>query len=456
MKILTILLLTFFSATLYISCREPEPFPESKLDERLSGGRNTVDDKTSRSFSNPFPGLSEYDSRVHAFGDAQFSQTFVTAPATVNSGLGPIFNNVSCISCHHNDGIGVPTTGEAQSSLLLRISLPGTDEHGGSRPVPGYGTQIEDKATFGKQPECRINIAYTYNTFTFRDGETCELRTPAYTLTDLYIPISGYLLSPRLAPPVFGLGLLEAVPEALILSLQDPADLNNDGIRGKANYVWDPATQSTQLGRFGWKANTALLLTQTAAAYNQDMGITTVLFPKESSSGQKQDDKLNDDPEISATVLHSVAYYVQTLGVPARRNVSDRQVLRGKEIFNAAKCISCHTETLTTGTNVAFPQISNQVIHPYTDMLLHDMGRGLADDRPDFLAGPADWRTAPLWGIGLYETVNYPAYFLHDGRARTLTEAILWHGGEADYSVNYFKDLLKVDRDALIAFLKSL
>ncbi len=442
--------------SLLSSCRDPEPFPESMHDERLSGGSNTVFDKTSGAFSNPFPGLSAYDSRVHAFGDAQFSQTFVTAPATVNSGLGPLFNNVSCVSCHHNDGIGVPTTGEAQSSLLMRISLPGTDEHGAPRPVPGYGTQLEDKATFGKMPECRINISYTYNTFRFPDGETCELRTPVYSLTNLYIPISGYLLSPRLAPPVFGLGLLEAVTETSILALQDPADINHDGVRGKANYVWDPATQSVKLGRFGWKANTASLLTQVAAAYNQDMGITSSIFPKESSYGQQQDDKLQDDPEISATVLHSVAYYMQTLSVPARRNVTDRRVLRGKEIFKAAKCNSCHVETLTTGTNMAFSQVSNQTIHPYTDLLVHDMGKGLADDRPDFLAGPADWRTAPLWGIGLFETVNYPAFFLHDGRARNFTEAILWHGGEADYSVEYFKKLLKIDRDALITFLKSL
>lgn len=438
-------------------CRKPELFPEEGYDERLSGGSQTAFDNTSQAFSHVFDGMNAYDQMIHGLGDVHFEQTFVTAPAPVNSGLGPAFNNVSCLSCHHNDGIGVPTAGEAQSSLLMRISLPGADHHGGPLPVPGYGTQLQDKAIFGKSPECSVNISYSFQSFSFADGETYELRTPSYTLTNLYKPIDGsYLLSPRLAPPVFGLGLLEAVPEYEIVANADVNDANADGISGKPNYVWDPATQSMQLGRFGLKANTASLLNQVAAAYNNDIGITNKVFPKETTWGQSQLDNLNDDPELPDSILNAVKFYVQTLQVPARRNVTDANVIRGKNIFMNAKCASCHLPTLTTDVNVAFSQLSNQSIHPYTDLLLHDMGEGLADDRPDFAADGQEWRTAPLWGVGLFETVNYPAYYLHDGRARTLLEAIMWHGGEAGPSKNYVEQLSKEERDDLLSFLESL
>jgi CxxC motif-containing protein (DUF1111 family) len=210
------------------------------------------------------------------------------------------------------------------------------------------------------------------------------------------------------------------------------------------------------IGRFGLKANTATILTQVAAAYVNDIGITNEIFPKETISGQSQSDQLGDDPELPDSILHAVKFYAQTLQVPARRNVTNPDVIKGKQLFMAANCGSCHIQTMVTDVNVSFPQVSNQVIHPYTDLLLHDMGEGLADNRPDFDADGREWRTAPLWGVGLFETVNYPGYYLHDGRARTLVEAIMWHGGEATASKNYFQDLSKADRDALLKFLKSL
>nr|WP_255486872.1 di-heme oxidoredictase family protein [Mucilaginibacter sp. SP1R1] len=438
-------------------CQKAADFPADKYDDRLSGGFATVFDITSHAFSNMFPGMATYDQEVHAFGDAAFNKSFVTAPAPINSGLGTIFNNTSCISCHHNDGIGLPTAGELQSSLLVRISLPGTDAHGGPVAVPGYGLQLQDKAVFGKVPECKVNITYDYQTYSFADGETYNLRAPTYTLTNLYTAISGsYMLSPRLAPPMFGLGLLEAVPESEIVAFADPNDANGDGIKGKANYVWDVTTQSRQLGRFGWKANTASILTQVAAAYNQDIGITNRIFPVESSYGQSQYDGLKDDPELPDSTLNAVKFYATTLAVPARRDVTDADTKRGELLFKQANCVGCHKQTLTTGVNVAFPPLSNQVIHPYTDLLVHDMGPGLADNRPDFGAGPQDWRTASLWGIGLFQKVNNPGYYLHDGRARTITEAIMWHGGEAAASKNYFAKLSKADRDSMLKFLNSL
>jgi CxxC motif-containing protein (DUF1111 family) len=439
-------------------CRKPEPFEEGQYDERMSGGIQTAFDGTSRAFTHPFTGLSEYDLNSHSAGDAGFELTFITAPSIYNNGLGPAFNNVSCVSCHHNDGIGVPTAGETQSSLLMRISYPGVDEHGGAVAVPGYGTQIQDKSVHGSIPEAKVNITYSNHQYTFPDGEMYELREPAYALTDMDTPIYGsYMLSPRLAPPVFGLGLLEAIPEEQILALADVNDIDHDGISGKPNYVWNPLTKRKELGRFGLKLNTASILVQVAAAFNNDIGITSYVFKNETTAGQlHQSDQYNDDPEISDSILNAVKFYMQTLQVPARRNVTDPQVMKGKQIFKDAKCVSCHNTDFTTAVDVSFPLLSNQRIHPYTDMLLHDMGPGLADGRPDFDADGSEWRTSPLWGVGLFEAVNYPAYYLHDGRARTLTEAIMWHGGEAQQSKDYFGHLSKEDRDTLLKFLKSL
>jgi CxxC motif-containing protein (DUF1111 family) len=456
-KVLLTALILGFVLTLS-RCRKAEPFNEVEYDERMSGGSQTAFDGTSQAFAHPFTGMNEYDDAMHGVGDAGFEVPFMTSPAAVNGGLGPAFNNVSCASCHHNDGSGVPTAGEHQSSLLMRISFPGMDEHGGPVPVPNYGTQIQDKANSGSLPEAKVNISYSNQTFSFPDGEAYELRAPSYSLSELHAPINGtYMLSPRLAPPVFGLGLLEAVPEEAIVALADPGDVNHDGIFGKPNYVWNPYTKRKELGRFGLKLNTSTILVQVAAAYNNDIGITSYIFGNETSYGQEnQSDGISDDPEIRDSILIAVKFYMETLQVPARRNVTDPQVMRGKQIFKEANCTGCHNPNFTTRVNVAFPPVSNQRIHPYTDMLLHDMGEGLADGRPDFNATGSEWRTSALWGLGLRDAVNYPAFYLHDGRARTITEAIMWHGGEAQQSKEYVEHLSRDDRAALLKFLKSL
>lgn len=457
MKKLKIIAALAVVIVLLVKCQKSTVFPASQYNDQLSGGDETAFDATSKAFGSMFTGMGTYDEHIHILGDLVFNQTFVTSPAPVHQGLGPIYNNTACTNCHHNDGIGVPTAGDLQSSLLMRISLPGTDANGGPLPVPGYGLQLQDKAVFGKVPECKVNIVYTTQIGTFPDGEQYELRAPAYTLSDMYMPVSGtYLLSPRLAPPMIGLGLLEAVPESEILQGADPNDANGDGIKGHANYVYDVATGKKMLGRFGWKANTASVLTQVATAFNQDMGITSSILPVESSYGQSQYDGLKDDPELPDSLLNAVKFYAQTLQVPARRNPTDATIKRGEALFVTAKCATCHRQTLTTGVDVARPYLSNQVIHPYTDMLVHDMGPGLADNRPDYLANGQEWRTAPLWGLGLYTAVNNPGYYLHDGRARTITEAIMWHGGEAQRSVNYFTSLSSADRAAMLKFLQSL
>ncbi len=438
-------------------CRKADQFDETQYDPRLSGGLATVFDETSRAFGHEIDGMNEADIHAHEVGDRSVEQTFVTAPAPVNSGLGPVFSNVSCISCHHNDGKGSPTSGFVNSSMLFRLSILGTDAHGGPLPVPGFGLQLQDLATFGVTPEAKVAISYSNQIITFPDGEIVTLRVPAYTINNPYTPLPGtYLFSPRMAPPFFGLGLLQNISETTILSHADETDSDGDGISGKANYVWDAYLNKTMIGRFGMKANTATILTQVAAAYSQDMGVTNYLFPTESSFGQPQYDNRNDDTELQDSVLNGVAFYIKSLAVPARRNVLDPVNISGEQIFKQINCSSCHLPTVQTGVDVTFPQLSNQRIHPYTDLLLHDMGAGLADNRPDFLATGSEWKTPALWGIGLFERTNGTPFYLHDGRARTIEEAILWHGGEAETSKNKFKELSTSDRKALVKFIKSL
>lgn len=441
------------------SCRKAELLSESDWNEWLSGGKQTLFDESARAFSSMFPDMSPFNQFIHGIGDKAFSATHVSAPAPINPGLGPIFNNVSCSSCHIADGRGRPPLNPSEpiSAMLIRLSIPGVGAHGEPLNVPGFGTQLQQRAIAGSIKEADVLVTYTDQNYTFPDGETYSLRTPHYQLTNPYMALpSNVMISPRMAPPVFGLGLLEAVDESTILTYADEYDANGDGISGKPNYVWDVLSNSTKLGRFGWKANNPTILQQSAGAYNEDMGITNYVFPTESSHGQIQYDTRNDDPELPDSLLRAVSFYVQTLAVPVRRNASDPEVLHGKELFTQASCASCHRPSMVTGVHVELPEVSNTRIFPYTDLLLHDMGEGLADHRPDFKADGREWRTPPLWGIGLTQKVNGHNFFLHDGRARSLEEAILWHGGEAENSVQYYKNLSKSDRQALLKFLQSL
>ena len=343
--------------------------------------------------------------------------------------------------------------------MLFRVSLPNPegDVTQGPVPVPGFGTQLNNRAIFGVPPEGTVTIDYTEGELTTGDGVKVHLRTPNYRIENAYQPLPDDVeISPRVAPVVFGLGLLEAIPESTILALVDEADRDGDGISGKANFVWDVQKNGLSLGRFGWKANQPTLLQQVASAYHDDIGITTSLLPRESSDGQPQYDRRGDDPELSDEILDVVTFYVQTLAVPARRDLDDPLVQHGEELFESAGCSGCHVPTLRTGTLADVPAVSNQTIHLYTDLLLHDMGPGLADNRPDFLASGSEWRTPPLWGIGLVKVVNGHTNFLHDGRARGLLEAILWHGGEAEQSRESVQQMSASDRAALLDFLESL
>ncbi|MBP6829093.1 MAG: c-type cytochrome [Saprospiraceae bacterium] len=444
---------------LFIACKDGPEAPATDEREYNAGGATTVFGEHSQVFQQPASNLTAQEVDEHFKADANFEAIFVTAPATIQGGLGPLFNQTSCSGCHIRNGRAVFPASPADDpgGLLFRLSLPGEGSLGESLEVPGFGGQLQTKSVFGKQPEGRVSVQFIEELVQFVDGEKVALRKPVFVFNDLYaaFPANG-LISPRIAPPVFGLGLLEAIPETAVLAHADENDADGDGISGKPNYVWNVATQSKGLGRFGWKAGQPTLLQQTAAAYNGDMGVTTTMFQQENCTGQPQCDDLADDPEVDLETLKSTAFYTQSLAVPAARNLDDPDVQRGKKIFTKVKCGACHTPSFTTGAHPEYDFLSGQLIFPFTDLLLHDMGEGLADNRPDHRADGREWRTPPLWGIGLTQTVSGHTNFLHDGRARNLTEAILWHGGEAESARQRVLQLSAGERNALLAYLQSL
>ncbi|MBI5774025.1 MAG: c-type cytochrome [Verrucomicrobia bacterium] len=434
------------------------------LGEEWSGGETTVFDTTRNAFSLPAHNLAGERRAAFFVGNSFFNQNWITAPGSpaARDGLGPLFNTRSCSACHFKDGRSrPPEPGQPMAVMLLRISVPGAGAHGGARPDPVYGDQIQGDAILGVPREADVLVDYTEKPGTFADGEKYSLRHPRYRLENLgYGPVAKNLLtSPRTAPAMIGMGLLEAVPEAALRALADPEDNNRDGISGKINRVWSMAKKGMAVGRFGWKAEQPTVLEQTAGAFAGDIGITSSLAPEENHTARQEvcvKQPNGGAPEASDRILHDVAFYGRTLGVPARRHWSDPRVRRGQVLFTELQCAACHVPELKTGDWPEFPELARQTIRPYTDLLLHDLGEELADDRPVFQAGGREWRTTPLWGIGLVERVNGHTFFLHDGRARNLTEAILWHGGEAEASREKFRALSRADRAAVIAFLESL
>ncbi len=438
---------------------QPGPTPDELA---MSGGEGTVFDTSATAFALPLRDLSILDRRAFAVGNNFFNDNWVTAPASTEGrdGLGPTFNAQSCSSCHFHDGRAEPpeSVDDPELGLLLRLSVPGPD--GTPQPVPAYGDQLQDRAINGVPAEATVHLTYTDVAGHFVDGTPYTLQTPTYELVDpAFGPLpAGLQVSPRLAPPVFGVGLLEAVPEDVVLEGADADDADGDGISGRPNHVVDVATGGTSLGRFGWKANVPTVEQQVAGAFHGDIGITTSLFPEQNCPPEQTACLAAPNggtPEVDDIKLDRVTFYTRTLAVPARRDVGAPDTTAGEQVFTELGCSSCHRPELTTG-DADVAGLSNQVIRPYTDLLLHDMGPGLADGRPDGEATGTEWRTTPLWGIGLTETVSRHTRFLHDGRARNLTEAVLWHGGEAAAATEGFKALSAAERAALLAFLESL
>jgi CxxC motif-containing protein (DUF1111 family) len=395
-------------------------------------------------------------------GNAFFKRNWVTAPSSTSDldGLGALFNARSCSSCHFLDGKGEPGFEKGQSSaLLFRLSIP--TEAGGTLAEPNYGNQFNHLSILGVKEEGQVNIEYEELNGTYPDGQSYSLRKPHYTFTNLNYGTmqEDVMVSPRIAPQIIGLGLLEAVDENDILNLADPNDKNSDGISGRPNYVKDFTGDSLELGRFGWKANQPNVKQQVAAAFQGDMGLSSSLFSDENetlSQARFINTVTGGYPEVSDDILERVTLYSQVLAVPKRRDAENQNTLQGQQLFTEIACSSCHNPSFITADHSDIPEFEGEKIYPYTDLLLHDMGEALADHRPDGLATGIEWRTPPLWGVGLVKTVNGHTTLLHDGRARNVEEAILWHGGEAENSKNQFKKLSKIERLNLIAFVNSL
>ncbi|HEY4366981.1 MAG TPA: di-heme oxidoredictase family protein [Steroidobacteraceae bacterium] len=431
------------------------------------GGTTTLAIANENAYARPIPTTAEADLRKFTFGNRLFNTNWVTAPASASGfdGLGPVFNRVSCSSCHIRDGRGQPPTGDDQplESMLIRLSLPGSPEQG-PKPVPHYGDQLNEKAIRGVPAEGRTIVKYKERNGKYPDGTSYSLAVPSYSFADLgFGPFPRTMLfSARVAPPVFGLGLLDAVADSTLLALADEEDSNRNGISGRVNRVWNRASGRVSVGRFGWKANQPSLRQQIAGAALGDIGLTTSLFPDEnvaagqSAAAAAPSGSQQGEPELQDEFFEKLVFYSASLAVPAARNVHDPDVQSGALLFARIECTACHVPTLQTGDHPEIPQLSRQTIHPFTDLLLHDMGKDLADGRPDFLASGSEWRTPPLWGIGLTDAVNRHTRFLHDGRARSLEEAILWHGGEAQPARNRFMRLNKSDRDRVLQFLRSI
>ena len=441
----------------------------------LSAGSFTTAESDANAFSIPIAMLSTEQAEQFTKGKEQFNEAWVVAPEPGGVwGLGPTFNEDRCAHCHVNNGRAqAPENGEeAVRGMLIRLSIPGQTKQGAPNPHPAYGDQLQNRGIPGRVPgEGQAVITYQTREVSLADGEKVVLRVPKIQFLALQFGELGQdiMISPRIAPAMVGLGLLEAVPEETILALA--AKQEKSGVGGRPNYVWDYENSKTVLGRFGWKANQPNLRQQTAAAFFGDIGATSEFFPEEncpsvqvqcldlpsaSKCGGQGGCTGNYRPEVVPSRLTNITLYLQALAVPARRNVDDAEVKRGEGLFAHANCGACHVPRLETGSKPAIAAAANLVIHPYTDLLLHDMGEALADGRPDFRASGREWRTPPLWGIGLTRTVSGHNNLLHDGRARDVSEAILWHGGAADKSRESFRNMPKADRAALVKFVESL
>ncbi len=353
-------------------------------------------------------------------------------------------------------------SGEPLDTVLIRLSVPGADPiTGGVLPDPTYGGQLQPFGVGGATGEGDVLVHWEEVTGTYDDGTPYTLRRPRYEFTALgFGPMpANILFSPRAAPQMIGLGLLEAIPEEVILAQADPEDADGNGISGRAQRSWDPLTEQRVLGRFGWKAEQPTVHHQSAGAFLGDMGITSSLHPVNNCPAPQLDCANaihGGEPEIDDELLAKVVFYSRTLSVPARRNYDDPEVLHGRELFRDSGCTNCHGGPYTTGSIEGMPEVEGQYIWPYTDLLLHDMGDELADGRPTYDADGNEWRTAPLWGIGMIPSVNSHNALLHDGRARGVAEAVLWHGGEAEQARDNFKALSASDRAALVRFVESL
>lgn len=462
-------------------------FSKAEDFELKQGGAGTSRKRVNQdSFSQSSANITFEEEGTFKLGNALFRKNWVSSPSSTlaSDGLGPLFNARACQACHIKDGRGHPPENNPDAtSMFFRLAREAetederkavADKVALNFPDPIYGGQLQDFAVPGLRAEGRMKIDYTEVPFTFPDGTTASLRKPSYSVSDLaYGPMNPETtLSPRVTPQMIGLGLVEQIHPSDILANADPDDRDGDGISGKASIVREKVIQrSTKggdltLGRFGWKAEMPTIRQQSADAFAGDIGISNPNAPRDWGDCTEAEtacramptgvQKHLGDTEAPDPILDLVTFYSQHLALPARRDVSKPDVLKGKQAFYESGCIACHTPKFVTRRDAANPADAFQLIWPYSDFLLHDMGEGLADGQRVGDATGTEWRTAPLWGTGLTQRVNGHTFFLHDGRARNLTEAILWHGGEATKARDKFAALPKDERDALVTFLESL
>ena len=451
-------LMFFFAIIAFYTSLGKVTHPE----KAYSGGAMTRWDSGKNAFNLPTPNLSSANRSSFFVGDSFFKQNWIAAPASANArdGVGPFFNARSCSACHQRDGRGrVPDENEEPVGLLFRISRIASSERGAPAPHPIYGEQLQNFALNDLKPEVSIRVKWEKQKGAFQDGERFELRKPTYTMTNWREgpPKKPFRLSSRLAPQVFGVGLLQAIPEDIIKQWSDPNDSDGDGISGRLQRI-ETSFGETKIGRFGWKAEQPNLRAQTAKALHTDMGLSSSVHPQDLDHQEipRQNYPKGGEPEVEDHILDHLSKYPMLLGVPGRRDTEDPKVKTGEELFNKLQCSQCHKAEVKTGKIKGVPEVSSQRIQPFTDLLLHDMGPDLADQRPVFEASGREWRTPPLWGLGLFRKVNGYLFLLHDGRARSIEEAILWHGGEAENSKKTFLQLDRKERDRLKNFLLSL
>jgi CxxC motif-containing protein (DUF1111 family) len=458
------------SAPLLFACSSNDESPNDALPadpaEQFPGGATT---NTLLLGANAFikaaSNITEEHEGLFYSGNSFFNQGWVQAPASteLRDGLGPLFNARSCSACHFKDGRGSPPLAENEDfiALLLRLSVPGEGEHGEPVPEPNYGGQLQPFAIADVTREGSPRVTYEAVPGNYADGESYELLAPTYSVEDLRHGdfAEGTMISPRVAPAMSGLGLLQAIPLERLEELADPHDANGDGVSGRINWVWDASQEAKAVGRFGWKAEQPTVRQQSAGALSGDLGITSSLFSQQDCTASEADCSeapSGGSPEIADETLDRLELYGMLLAVPVRERWNDERTLAGKTLFTETGCASCHVERHTTDRIEGFPELTEQTIFPYTDLLLHDLGDELGDGRPSFDAEGNEWRTPPLWGLRYYEIVNGHDRLLHDGRARGVAEAILWHGGEAEASREAFRSLSRDERELLVDFVESL
>lgn len=429
--------------------------------EELSAGLSTIFSSATDAYDTAADWLSgELDTRFNR-GDGLYDGARGIGDVT-GGGLGPIYAGYSCGSCHKSTGRTRPSiadggSGSGFSSMLVYIAR----KTGGY--FPDYGRVLHDQSIYGVKAEGKVSITTTARTYSFPDGEVYELLTPQYAITQWYadsIRPEDLRISVRQPLRHVGMGQMMALDPDQMKRMAAQSNYPEYGISGRLNYITEKGKQ--HIGLSGNKANHHDLTVE--LGFSSDLGVTNDRFPHEVGEGQSQMMGFaNHGIQVSTEDMENVDLYLQALGVPARRNVTDATVQKGEQLFYQAKCHLCHITTLRTrprGTvllnNTELPQLGNQVIHPYSDFLLHDMGVELGDDYPSGLAQGVEWRTTPLWGLGLQETVNGHSYYLHDGRARNLTEAIMWHGGEGAASRTLYARMSREERSAVIKFLESL